>query len=205
MIRRMFWAGAFLASALALSPLAQAQEESGPTAVDLAVTFTTERAKIAASDCGCFWLKGASVNGGVTLFRGLGMAANFTGQHSGSIAAGVDLNKFDFMAGPRYTLQTTRWTERFLRARRGTSVFSEALFGVAHGFQSVFPSSAGATSGANAFSMKVGGGLDVSLARGFGLRVVEINYVRSSLPNNAGDTQNDLRLGFGITYRLRWR
>jgi hypothetical protein len=200
---RTFWVAALLAGVFAFGPVAQAQQESQPLGVDLALTYTAERAKIANTDCGCFWLQGGSVNGGVTLFRGLGIAANLTGEHSSDIAPGVDLNKIAFMAGPRYTLRTSRWTNSFLHPRHGTSVFGEALFGTAHGFDSVFPTLSATTSSATAFSMQIGGGLNVALARGFGLRALEVDYVRTTLPNGASNTQNDLRLSFGVSYHLR--
>jgi hypothetical protein len=202
---RTLWAGALLAGALACGPMAQAQQESRPLSVDLAVTYTGERAKIASTSCGCFWLQGGSVNGAITLFRGLGVAANLTGEHSPNIGPGVDLNKLAFMAGPRYTLRTARWTNRFLGAKHGTSVFGEALFGYAHGFNGIFPTSSGVEASANAFSMQIGGGLNVRIARNFGIRALELDYVRTSLPNSASNTQNDLRLNFGVSYHLRVR
>jgi hypothetical protein len=201
-MNRLFCAGTFLAATFAITPVAQAQQEPRPVAVDLAVTYTAERAKIATTDCGCFWLQGGSVNAGVTLFHGLGVAANFTGGHSSGIAPGVDLNKLAFMVGPRYTLGTARWTNHLLGSRHQTNLFGEALFGFAHGFDSAFPTSTGVTSSATAFSMQIGGGLNIALAHGFGLRALEIDYVRTSFPNDASNTQNDLRLSFGISYRL---
>jgi hypothetical protein len=39
-----------------------------------------ERAKLASVDCGCFWLNGGSGNFATTLFHGLGVAANLTGE-----------------------------------------------------------------------------------------------------------------------------
>jgi hypothetical protein len=199
---RIFWACAFLVGAFAFTTRVQAQQEPQPLLVDLAVTYTAERAKIATTDCGCFWLQGGSVNAGARLFRGLGVAANLTGGHSSNIAPGVDLNKLGFMVGPRYTLGTSRWTNHLLGPKHSTSVFGEALFGFAHGFDSIFPTSSGLTSTATAFSMQVGGGLNVALAHGFGVRALEIDYVRTSLANNAGNNQNDLRLSFGLSYRL---
>ena len=69
------WRIALLAGALSLSPITQAQQAFRPLSVDLAVTYTAERAKVASTDCGCFWLQGGSVNGAVRVFRGLSGAA----------------------------------------------------------------------------------------------------------------------------------
>lgn len=188
------------AAALSFGAMMQAQQGLHPLSGDLAVTYTAERAKVASIDCGCFWLQGGSVSGAVTLFRGLGVAANFTGEHASNIVPGVDLSKLVFMAGPRYTRDT--WHGKQGIANHEISIFGEALFGIAHGFDSVFPTASGADTSANSFSLQVGGGLNVGLTQHFGLRVLEIDYVHTRLPNSLGNTQNDLRLAFGLTYRL---
>ena len=189
------WRIALLAGAMSFSPITQAQQGFRPLSVDLAVTYTAERAKIATTGCGCFWLQGGSVNGAIRIFRSLSVATNLTGEHASAIGGGVDVSKLAFMAGPR-------WTNHWLGDRHKTSVFGEALFGIAHGFDSVFPTTSGIESSANSFSLQVGGGLNIMIARRFGLRALEIGYVRTSLPNNAGNTQNDLRLAMGVSYHL---
>ena len=190
-----FWRITVLAGAMSLSPITQAQQGSHPLSVDLAVTYTAERAKIATAGCGCFWLQGGSVNGAIRIFRGLSVATNLTGEHASAVGGGVDINKLAFMAGPR-------WTNHWLGDRHKTSVFGEALFGIAHGFDSIFPTTSGIESSANSFSLQVGGGLNIMIARRFGLRALEIDYVRTSLPNSASNTQNDLRLAMGVSYHL---
>jgi outer membrane immunogenic protein len=169
--------------------------------VDIGVTYTVERSRIATINCGCFWLQGGSVNAAVPILRGLGAAASFSGGHSSDIAPGVDLSELSFMGGPRYTLTTSRWTDRWLTPRHETSIFGEALFGHVHGFDSVFPIS-GIKPTANSLSMQIGGGLNIGIAKHFGVRALELYYLRTNLPNNANDTQNDLRLGFGVSYRI---
>ena len=48
--------------------------------------------------------------------------------------------------------------------------------------------------------MQVGGGMDVGIAKGFGIRALETDWIHTNLPNNAGNSQNDFRIGFGISY-----
>jgi peptidoglycan-associated lipoprotein len=194
--------GVLLWATLTFTLIAQAQQSAPHLSADIAVAYNAEMAKIATVDCGCFWLQGGSADVAVPLFRGLGAAAILTGSHSSSIAPGVDLSKIAFMAGPRYTLGTSRWTRRLPKLRHGTSIFGQALFGDAHGFDSAFPTSSGPKSSANSFSMQFGGGLNIGLARGFGLRAFELDYVRSSFRNLANNTQNDLRLAIGATYHI---
>ena len=167
--------------------------------LDLAFTYTPERAKFAGTNCGCFWLQGGSIDAGFFVYHGLGFAANLTAQHASDISGKIDLGKTSYLFGPRYTLGTSK----LLRMERETSVFGQAFFGGMHGYDSMFPSGSTINSSANSFAMQIGGGFNMALAKGFGLRVIDAQYVRSSLPNNGNSTQNDLRLGSGITYRIR--
>jgi hypothetical protein len=52
------------------------------------------------------------------------------------------------------------------------------------------------------FAMEFGGGMDLRFARYLGIRAVEAEYVRSTLPNGAGNVQNDLRLAAGIAFHF---
>jgi hypothetical protein len=203
---RIFRILALLVAVLTLTTIVHAQSREESLPVDIGVTYVAERAKIASVSCGCFWLQGGSADGAVTLYRGLGVAVNFAGEHSSNIASGVDLNKFSLVAGPRYTLETGRWTTHIFGSKHASSVFGEALFGYARGFDSLFPSSTGGTkTSARSIAMQIGGGLNVGLTKHFGLRAFEVDYVRTSLPNNSADTQNDLRLAIGVVYHIRGR
>jgi peptidoglycan-associated lipoprotein len=199
---KTFRGGALLLGALALASMAQAQQALQRLSADVAVTYTTERAKIATEGCACFWLQGGSADVAVPLFRGLAVAANLTGDQSSNIAPGVDISKLTFMAGPRFSLSTGRWTRHLPRWSHATGLFGEALFGTAHGFDSSFPTSSGTKSSANSLSMQFGGGMNVRLARGFGVRAFELDYVRTNFRNSGSNLQNDLRLAIGVTYHL---
>jgi hypothetical protein len=76
------------AVALALLPAAAEAQINTPA---LAVTYNAERAKTSLSSCGCFWLKGGTIEGSVLLFKGLGAVANFSGGQ-GNVASGVDIS-----------------------------------------------------------------------------------------------------------------
>src|ERR1700744_4939729 len=82
------WAGLMLF--MTMSAGAQ-RSPSGWTPVapstDLAVTYNAERAKIASSDCGCFWLNGGSAEAAVTFYRGLGVAGSLGGGDAARIPA----------------------------------------------------------------------------------------------------------------------
>jgi peptidoglycan-associated lipoprotein len=214
-IRSVIRGSVLLTGVLILVPAARAQQQPAQqqqpaaekfhvSSTDVAVTYDLVRAKIATVNGNGFWLNGGSVEGVVNFQRGLSVVANLTGERASNIAPGVGLSKILYLFGPRYSYSTTRWTSPSVK-KHGAEVFGEFLLGGAHGFDSTFPAAGGATSSASSIAMQMGGGLDVALARGFGLRALELDYVRTTLPNNASNSQNDFRIAFGVTYRFKKR
>ena len=205
-MQRIFRTGVLLAGALVSTvTLAAQQTQAGPhkphvTEMNVAVLFNFERAQVAQTGSASFWLKGGAADVSVTFWKGLGIAANFTGEHALGIASNVSLGKVAFMAGPRYTFNTSRYTDRAFKKHR-SELFGEWLFGGAHAFDSTFPGTSGVQTSAGAFSMQIGGGMDVGVAKGFGIRALEMDLVHTNLPNNAANSQNDFRIGFGFSYR----
>ena len=61
-MRTIPWHFLFFIAALASSPLVKAQVgfENHIPPIDIGATFTTERTKVVAGHCGCFWLKRAT-------------------------------------------------------------------------------------------------------------------------------------------------
>jgi hypothetical protein len=161
------------------------------------VTFATERSEIAPGQC-CFWYKGGGADAAVTFWKGLGIAASLTGDHDSNAIPGVDANKITFLAGPRYTWTTSAGDANKLRLQ----LFGQGLFGGTHGFDGLYPTSTGVTSTASSFAIQAGGGLNVLLTKHFGLRLVEADYVRTTMPNGYDNTQTDLRMAFGVTYHI---
>jgi hypothetical protein len=164
---------------------------------DVAITFASERSQVVPSIC-CFWFKGGGADGAVTFWKGLGLAASLTGDRASNVEPGVDVNKINFLVGPRFT-----WRTRIGANHHGMSIFGQGLFGEAHSFDGFFPSSNGNTTRANSLDIQVGGGLNYYLTKKFGLRLIEADIVRSEFPNATSNTQTDMRLGFGITYHIQ--
>ncbi len=184
---------------LATAPRQYAQEPRR-VSTDLSVTYAPERSKIAPGNC-CFWMQGGGADAAVTFWKGLGVAAVFTGDHASNFAPGVDLNKLAYMGGPRYTY--TVWTSNSgIAATPRYQVFAQGLLGGVHGFSGVYPSETSVVPSANAFSILAGGGFNYLFTRNLGLRLLEVEYARTQLPNGASNAQNDLRLAFGVTYHI---
>lgn len=172
-----------------------------PVSADLAVSFTAERGQLAGAGGGSFWLKGGGADAAVMFCKGLGIAASVTGNYTANAAPGVDVNQIEFTGGPRFILPV--WTGHSGPTdQRRLQLFGQGLFGGVHAFDGVYPSASGVTSSANSFALSAGGGLNLYLSKRFGVRLVEADYVRTALPNNGSNTQNDMRLSFGITYHI---
>jgi hypothetical protein len=171
-----------------------------PLSTDLAFTYTAERGEQAPGNCGCFWLQGVGVDAGLNFWKGLAIAASFNSGHASNIAPGVNLSKVQFAAGPRYTY--TAWTGRGAEINRRLQLFGQGLFGGAHAFNGTFPGSGGTATSASSFDLEAGGGLNFFFSKALGVRLLEADYVRTSLPNNATNAQNDVRLAFGIAWHI---
>jgi len=167
---------------------------------DLGVTFSLERAQIVPGRC-CFWLQGGGMDAAVTLGKGFGVAASVSGDHTTDALPGVDVNKITVLVGPRYTF--TAWTGRSQPAdERRLQIFGQALFGSVLGFNGLYPAAGGATTNARSFALEAGGGLNLYFSKHVGLRMPEVEYVRTALPNNGSNTQHDLRIAFGTTFHF---
>jgi hypothetical protein len=185
-----------------LSQQIRAKVEPAVRSVDASATYSAERTQLIPNQC-CFWLQGGGADGAWTLWKGLGVAASLTGVHVSNFVPDFDINKITYLAGPRYTF-TTRLADTKLTRVVGAEhynyqIFAQSLFGETHAFNSFFPAPNGSVSNANAFALQAGGGVNLLLTRHFGLRLIEADYLRTELPNNADNLQNSLRLSAGVT------
>jgi peptidoglycan-associated lipoprotein len=159
--------------------------------LDLAVTWNSTLANVTSGDT--FWLQGGTVQVHGQFRHGLGAVADITTLHVGNMnSSGVGLDMVTITAGPRYT-----WTHnRF-------AVYGQFLLGEANGLNSVFPSASGANSSDHSFALQLGGGINRAISRRLEVRVLEIDWLRTQLPNATTNVQNNLKLGTGIVFRLR--
>lgn len=192
-----------MALLLAAGPAVRAQQEQGKgsllSGASVAVTFSAERGKVADANCECFWLLGPGADFGVNIRYGIGAAAALYEKQAVNLGSGESLNKISYLFGPRYT-----WSPSALPgALRSGRIFGEALFGGVHGYNGAFPAAGGLASSATAFALQAGGGFDLLVKSGFGLRLLEADYVYSQLPNNGSGEQNDFRIASGVSWHFR--
>ena len=168
------------------------------SALTIGLTYNAERAKTTSSGCNCFWFQGAAADVGWQLWNNLGIAAQLSGAHASNIGPGVNISKIDFLFGPRYTWHPPLWRP----TRRSSALFGEFLLGGIHAFNTIIPTISGASSSATAFALQTGGGANLWLTPRFGLRVLQLDYIYSQLPNGGNSRQNDLRIATGVIWRI---
>jgi hypothetical protein len=160
--------------------------------VEAALTYQALNSNIV--DTGShFWLQGGSLQVHTRFLGGFGTAIDLFGVQSSNVkSTGASLDIISVVAGPRYTWQ--------LPYKSRASLFGEALLGEAFANSSSFP---GAGTSDRGLALTVGGGLDYAVHPQFSLRALEVNWLRTQLPNAASDVQNNLRIGAGVIYRSK--
>jgi len=189
-------AGIVLIIGMGWMPALGAQPEMPQYAtLEVSFSYSYARANAGPGQCGCFNMNGGSTEVAFHAYRALSAVVDLTGEQAGSIgsAAGVGLSLVSVTAGPRYSQRFSRY-----------DLFVQGLVGSAHGFNGLFPRANGSLAGAaNAIAVLAGGGLDIPMNRHLVIRAVQADYLRTQLPNAAGNQQNLLRLSAGIVLRAR--
>ena len=105
------------------------------------------------------------------LIRSIGI----TGDFSGNYESGSSL--YTYMVGPTFSLRRERVTP-----------FAHALFGGAH------------ANGLNAFSMAIGGGLDVNAGEHVAIRVIQADW--RSFRRSGESSNGNVRVSAGLVFRF---
>jgi peptidoglycan-associated lipoprotein len=168
---------------------------------EIGVRYSAQISNGPAGSCGCFTLQGAAADfnwnlppkrAGAKPGPRLSLAFDAGMEHTGNMnGVGYGLTLSTFAAGPRLTLPVRR-----------VRPFAQALFGMAHGANSEFPQSSTLSSSANSFALDLGAGADLPLNKHLALRFLQLDYLRTALPNNTTNWQNNLRIGAGLTLYL---
>lgn len=172
---------------------------SQATPKEIGIRYSEQISNGPVGTCGCFALEGASadikwdlVHLGVERSSTLGLVVDAGVEHAASVAgAAYGLTLTTVTAGPRYALPV-----------RKVRLFAQSLFGLAHGTGSQFPQNNTLVSSANSFALDLGTGADYLLNKRISVRFVQLDYLRTALPNNSTDWQNSVRVGAGLTIRF---
>jgi len=180
---------------LALPCAAQLQTHSAT--VDVRYSAQISNAK--PGNCGCFSLQGGAADFYLNMLgvgakhgAGLGLAIDAGSVRTGSVnGAPFGLTLTTVTAGPRIVLPGHK-----------IEPMAQALFGFAHGSDSAFPSGNTIVTSANSFALDVGGAADYWIGKQFSVRLIQLDYLRTSLPNLSSDSQNNLRVAAGLTFHF---
>ncbi|WP_420239421.1 hypothetical protein ACOBR2_07585 [Telmatobacter bradus] len=169
--------------------------------LDLGLTVAGERGQDSASSAG-IWMRGGAVDLTALRPKGYGAKVSASIEYAPHVASNVGVNTRLFVMGPVYD----RSLDKFLPSKRPElkqlHLFGEGLLGAVEGFNGVYPAQSQSNSDADAFAVMAGGGLNLDMKQRGGLRLLQVDYVRTGLPNNSNNVQNNLRIGFGANIRL---
>ena len=165
---------------------------AAPLRFDIAVTYDATSSDVVGGSS--FWMQGGGIQAHGLIYRGLGAVADFSGSHRGNIqSSGVALDLITATFGPRYTWQP---------AHARYSLYGQGLVGIAKGFNSDFPASAGVVSSSQSLAVKLGGGLSIALTPRISLRAVEASWLRTQFPNSSTGVQGSCQLSSGFVLRF---
>jgi hypothetical protein len=184
-----------LGGALLAPGVAQAQRGSS----DFGMTYVQELNKfVGPQQAHTFYLRGAAVDYGYTLWHGVGVTGSATGLSATNLEGNIDIHQVDVLGGVRYTwghITPAVW------ARRG-GVFAEAKAGYTFATSGLFPVNGALASNASGLTYAGGGGFNLHVYQRLDLRVIEADYVVSKLPNGSTNQQNAIRLSAGLNFHF---
>jgi len=164
-----------------------------PAPLEVTLAYNAVRSNGSTGACACFWMQGGKAEFSAAFTRGFSVIGELAAQHVNGInSANQDLGLVTYLFGPRFSY----------RKYRGFTLFGQALIGGVHGFDAYFPNTNGSAVTPDAFAMAAGGGLNLGVSRHLAIRPVQMDYLRTQLPNDAGNRENSLRLGAGIVIMI---
>jgi len=184
--------------ALMCLPLASvAQSQAAPSTVNL--RFSEQFSNAPPASCGCFGLEGVAADAAWNFVPASGkraivaFAVDAGVEHTGKVSnADYGLTLTTVSAGPRFLLPTQKLDS-----------FVQVLFGFAHGSNSEFPKGNTLVPSASSFAFDLGAGADYPLHnRHVSVRVLQVDYLRTGMPNITSNWQNNLRIGAGVTWHF---
>jgi outer membrane protein OmpA-like peptidoglycan-associated protein len=169
---------------------------------DFGLTFTEKLAKISNTTGTTFTLPGGSIDVAYNFpkWDRWAVAVDVQGETATKdVTLGYGLNQISYVGGPRYTF----WRQKGVISGRAANFYGEALFGGMHAWDSYFDNNGKALTAANSWALQAGGGLNLPIARRFDVRVMEIDYILTKLPNNYDNMQTDVRFSTGLVFHTR--
>jgi len=187
-----------IASVSAHRSCAQTQQPSPdkPLRSELAIDYSFVRSNAPPASCTCFNMNGVSATYAWPVKPGhFALAGDITIAHAGSVGSSEEsLTLSTFTAGVRYLPPVHDWR---------IQPFGQVLVGLVHSAGTVVEgSNPGAANAGAAFASNIGGGLDLKANRRFAIRLIEADYLLTTIDNSTNNHQNDLRISAGVVLRF---
>src|SRR3990172_12312690 len=187
--------GMFLGAATAAAQAGAGAGSVSTPRLEIAAGYSIVRAGTVISTS--FNMHGGTVSMAANVNKWLGFVGDFGYYSTKNVPpAGFTLHVTSYLFGPRVSL---------LRRER-TTLFAHSLVGGGHAggtlYTAGFQQGAAPPAAVNAFAMALGGGLDVNLGRHFAFRAVQADWFFTNFPNGGGNRQHNLRMTFGVVFRL---
>jgi hypothetical protein len=146
-----------------------------------------------------FNMHGGSISIAANVNHWLGIVGDFGYQRTKNVPpAGFSLNVTSYMFGPRFSVRSERLT-----------FFAHNLVGGGHAggtlYTAGFQQGSAPPAAVNAFSMVLGGGLDVNVGQRFALRAAQADWFFTKFPNGSDNRQHNFRFTSGIVVRFGTR
>ncbi len=184
------------AGVLFLQPAAHAQRP-----IDLGFVYSQERSKFVGTSSNDFFrLRGATIDVGVGVAHGFGVAFAANGLSATNLRQSIDIHQGAFLVGPRYTFNQGHITPTIWGRRLG--IFVDGKVGYTIAASGLFPISGNAlTNHASALTYTGGGGMNFNVYHRVDLRI-QGDYVQTHLPNGGTNQQNNLRFSGGLNFHF---
>jgi outer membrane immunogenic protein len=138
--------------------------------------------------CGCFSLNGGSGTVVYNITSQWAAVADINVAFATNVNnTGQNITVFNYLFGPRYT---RRMRSRFVPY--GQILLGGAKEDVNFEF----------TINRQSFGLLAGGGVTTPLKHRFGLTLGEVDWIHTRIPNAVNNSQNDIRIVTGVTYKL---
>jgi len=198
---RLLVRAALCAAACLCTPQVRAQAPS-QRPLDLGFTYSQQSSKfVGSSPSDDFTLRGATIDAGIGLWHGLGVALAANGLAATNLRSSIDIHQISLMAGPRYTYDVGHITPTAWNRHLG--VFVDGKVGYTFATTGLYPSGPTTLAGnAAAITYSGGGGVNLTLYHRFDVRVAQVEYVQTHLPNGSTNQQNNLRFSAGVNFHL---
>jgi len=169
-----------------------ARAQNAPPKIDVTAGYSYMYGNVVVSGQGIN-LNGASGSVAYNFNRWVGAVFDLGTEYNGSVGGnGRSLGVTTYLFGPRFSW---RKNEKF-------TPFGQVLFGGGHAGGTLYTGGANPLGTQNSFALTAGGGLDWNVRPMIGVRVFQVEYLRTQFNNGVNFNQNNFRFTAGVVFHF---